>query len=74
MTHNVTRRANILSYAPVSEGIWDIYTLPLSDFVTVDFTQASAFGFWHPFSNAIYDESLGHYVAAHILIDDIHFE
>lgn len=65
---------NLLSYTPVSDGAWDIYTVPLADFVGVDRTQVSAIGFWHPFSNAVHDESLGHYVAAHILIDDIHFE
>jgi exo-beta-1,3-glucanase (GH17 family) len=65
---------NILSYTPVSDGIWDIYTLPLNDFGAVDFNQVNAMGFWHPFSHATHKADLGHYVAAQILIDDIHFE
>ena len=65
---------NILAYTPVRDGQWDVYTIPLADFRGVDLAQVSAIGFWHPFSSAVYDENLGRYVAAQVLIDDIHFE
>ena len=65
---------NVLSYQPVIDGIWNIYTVPLSYFSGVDFSQISALRFWHPFSNADYASNRGHYIVADILIDDIHFE
>lgn len=65
---------NILSHTRVSDGDWDIYTVPLADFTNADLSQINALGFWHPFDNATYDEGLGSYVASEILIDDIHFE
>jgi hypothetical protein len=68
------KSVNILSYTPVVAGAWHIYSLPFRDFTGVDFTQVKIMGFWHPFSNAEYADNLGHYVAADILIDDLHFE
>ena len=64
---------NILSYPSVRDGDWDVCTIPLADFAGVDLARVSAIGFWHPFSNAVHDENLGRYVAAQVLIDDIHF-
>ncbi len=68
------RTVNIRAYPPVRDGDWDLYTVPLDDFPGVDRTRISALGFWHPFSSAVYDEGLGHYVAVEVLIDDIRFE
>ena len=65
---------NVVSYTPVRDGVWDIYTVPLSDFPGVDFSQVNVMGFWHPFDSATYNENAGSYVAAEILIDDIHFQ
>lgn len=66
---------NILSYTPATMGIWDVYSIPFSDFTMFNggFNPANikAIGFWNPTSSG---ESAPPYVAVDILIDGINFE
>ena len=66
---------NILNYTPVTSGDWDVYSIPLADFVLFNggFNPAviKAIGFWNPTSSG---ESAPPYVAVDILIDGINFE
>jgi hypothetical protein len=68
------RSLDILTCTPVSDGAWDIYTVPRGVSTDGDLSAVSAIGFRHPFDNATHDESLGHHVASEIPIDDIRFE
>ncbi|MBI9099524.1 MAG: family 16 glycosylhydrolase [Spirochaetaceae bacterium] len=39
---------NLLDYTPVSDGDWEIYSVPLFDFPDIDFTRFNGIGLWHP--------------------------
>ena len=58
---------NISSYTPTIDGDWSTYTIPLADFVGVDFQTFQVMGFWHPKDDA------GNYVACEIIFDNMYF-
>lgn len=58
---------NIADYTPVIDGEWYTYTIPLADFVGVDFSTFKVVGFWHP------KDGEGNYLACEIIFDDLYF-
>ena len=58
---------NISDYTPVIDGDWYTYTIPLADFVGVNFQTFKVIGFWHP------KDGEGNYLACVIIFDNLYF-
>lgn len=58
---------NISNYTAVVDGEWLTYTIPLADFVGVDFTNFKVLGFWHP------KDVNGSYIACEMIFDNLYF-
>ncbi|WLR41773.1 family 16 glycosylhydrolase [Bacillus carboniphilus] len=58
---------NLFDYTPVTDGEWETYTIPLDEFIGVDFTQLDYFGLWNP-------QKEGKYIDSQIMIDELYFK